>query len=369
MCRNISSFIDIFRMLNSILKIAKYRHGLWFKYIQRCLSTKFHFTEINRFGKLEITCPNTVATIQPIDPFEIPDGNEAVVEITSNEETVDTTNDLRKHINVYYDENESTVFITEHPAHAFENNDGVRTLRIEIPHNYDIFANVRSLDLKETEGNTLKVITESDCSLGKIKSDVVDLQVNNGKLTCQSLFGNGRLAVSGGIEITKLQSKHCDLYSDGGICISGVYCNQMTCRSQSGTIQFGSLHGRSNLRSESGSVSISALAGDTDIQTSSGDVSLTIDSCENCFVSSDQGNVDIGLSESVSAFLEGEGCYIDVEEDLLFDGMKRESSDGRISFEGKLGNGDNSVQARSIHGSISFTRKNWFSKFNNADIE
>lgn len=83
------------------------------------------------------------------------------------------------------------------------------------------------------------------------------------------------------------------------------------------------------------------------------------------FASSEEGNIEVGLGDSLFAFVDAKGCFIDVSIDLFMDGMKYESSTGFQSFEGKLGNADGAILVKSELGTVGLSRKNWFSMFDN----
>lgn len=327
-----------------------------------CKAISSCLTQVNPFGTLVLNCPDVSTTIRPVNPFEVPDGNEARIKITPVDDDRNALpGGLNEYISIDYVGGDKSVL-------SLQQMDSVQnvafSLDVEIPHNYDINVTVLRLDLKETEGDTLIVSSEGDCTLGKIKSDNVNIEVRNGELSCKSLLGSGDIFARNGLKFTKIQSKHLNLECESDIELSSVYCQQLKCFTSSGRVQLGDMHGYSDLQTDSGLISVSALDGDTNIQTTSGDVSATIEACRNVFVASEQGNINVGLSDHVSAFIEAEGSFVDVPEDLLIDGMKREASSGLHFFEGKLGNADSAILVKTQHGTVSFSRKNWFSRFN-----
>lgn len=325
-----------------------------------CSKNILSLQNISPFGSIILNCPDVATTIQPINPFEAPDGNEAQFQISSCEQNLLPFN-LKEYIDIEYNHKESVIFLQQKDLAKSYN--GKLLLNVQIPHNYNLDVNALLIDVKETEGDTLKISSNGNCTLGKIKTDNVNISIHNGKLSCTNLFGSGKIFAKNGIHLLKIQSKYLDMYSKGDIELSSVYCPQLKCFTENGNINLGSLHGFSDLQTHSGSISISALDGNTNIQTVSGDVSATIESCNHVFITSEQGNISVGLSEAVSAFLEAEGMFIDVPQDLLVDGMKRESSAGVHYFEGKLGSGESAIQIKTQCGTVDFSRRNWFSKF------
>lgn len=319
------------------------------------------FHNINHFGWLKCDCPNVPVVIQCIDAFKIPNGNMAFMKFIESETQtiIDDDEDLVNLVDADFCQDNNTLTIKEQGSIG----EGI-SLLLEIPHNYNIDAKVANVFVRETEGKELKLISHESCKLGKIKSDFVQV-ISSGEFECKSLLGNGSLDLGRSSKLGKIQANHLDINTTGTLDISSCYCPQLKCSSTSGSINIGSLHGSSEIESLSGNVSILALDGSTRVQTESADISTTIESCKHVFLQTIQGNVSVGISDSVSAFIDASGSYIDVAQNLLTDGMKREESTGIQYFEGKLGSSvGNTVSVKTIHGTVSFERKDWFSKFN-----
>ena len=215
------------------------------------------------------------SSIKPINPFKVLDGNEAIFTIRNSIED-NLKIDIKELFQIDYSNNESKISLVEREFEEsrFKN----ILLDIEIPHNYDLVAKALAIHVKETEGKILNLDCVQECILGKIKSDQVNVAVSDGDLVCKSLLGNGCVSAANNVIICKVQSKHLDVRSDARIEISSVYCNQLKCVTDTGSIELGSLHGYSDLKSDSGSISVSCLAGDSNIQTTPGDISVTIES-------------------------------------------------------------------------------------------
>ena len=328
------------------------------KQLYRTLVT---FQNLNHFGQLKCECPNIPVIIQCIDPHEVPNGNMAFVKFLENKtlKIIDNDKDLTTLVDTNYCQSSHTLTVVEQSAIG---ND--ISLVIEIPHNYNIDAQALNIFVKETEGKELKLVSNESCKLGKIKSDFIEV-TSPGTFECKVLLANGFLNLGHNGNLGKIQAKHLSINSSGNLEISSCYCPHLKCSSDSGSITIGSLHGSSNIETVSGNVSVSSLDGNTSIHTQSGDIDVTLDSCKHVFLQTQQGNINVGISDSLSAFVDAIGGYIDVPQDLLVDGMKREESTGVQYFERKLGSSvDNTISAKTIHGTVSFSKKNWFSKFN-----
>lgn len=319
------------------------------------------FQNLNHFGKLKCKCPSIPVIIKCIDPHEVPNGNMAFLRFQENKsQKIINDDDLITHVNTSYCENSNTLTINEKNMILDSN----ISLVLEIPHNYNIDVHALNVFVKETEGKTLNVVSSGSCKLGKIKSDTVEV-TSHGTFDCKALLGNGILNLEQDGNLGKIQSKNLYIRSSGNLNISSCYCPQLKCLSDTGSITIRNLHGSSDIESVSGDVTISSLDGNTSIQTQSGDIDTTIDSCKHVFLQTQQGNINVGVSDSLSAFIDAIGSYIDVPQDLLIDGMKREESTGVQYFEGKLGSSvDNTISVKTIHGTFSISKRDWFSKFN-----
>ena len=324
--------------------------------------TLMTFHNLNHFGKLKYECPNIPVIIKCIDPHKVPNGDVAFLRFLENEsqKIIENDEDLINQVNANYCESSNTLTVNE--QNVVLDND--ISLVLEIPHNYNIDVHGLDVFVKETEGKSLNVVSSGSCKLGKIKSDNVEV-TSHGIFDCKALLGNGILNLEQNGYLGKIQAKNLYIRSSGSLDISSCYCPQLKCSSDTGSITIGNLHGSSDIESVSGDVSVSSLDGNTSIQTQSGDIDTTIDSCKHVFLQSQQGNINIGVSDSLSAFIDVMGSYIDVPQDLLIDGMKREESTGVQYFEGKLGSSvDNTVSVKTIHGTVSISKRDWFSKFN-----
>ena len=328
----------------------------------RCLSSQGVFQNLNHFGLLQYDCPKIPAIIQSVNPHNVPNGDIAFIDLIDNESQERLHQDIHAFLHTSYCRDSNILSISE-------KNDilpsGNASLLIQIPHNYDIHAETCNIFVKESEGSKLKITTEGDCKLGKIRSRNIDI-FSKGALDCKSILGNGYCYVGENATFGKIQSNHFKIETgNGNLDISSCYCPQLQCQSENGSIKIGDLHGSSDLKTASGSLSVSALAGSSNIQTQSGNIDIAVDTCGYVFIESEQGNISVGLSDSVSAYIESSGAFIDVPQDLLIDGMKSEMSTGVQHFDGKLGSStDNAITAKSLHGCIDFSRKSWFSKFN-----
>jgi len=329
----------------------------------RCLSSKGTFQNLNHFGLLQYNCPKISAIIQSVNPHNVPNGDMAFIDLIDNEsQQILQHHDIHTFLDASYCSKSNILSISENEQKLSSLN---TSLLIQIPHNYDIHAITSNIFVKESEGTELKIITDGNCKLGKISSQNIDI-VCKGTLDCKSLLGNGSCSIRHNATFGKIQSNHLIIETrDGNLDVSSCYCPQLQCQSENGSIKIGDLHGSSDLKTTSGSLSVSALAGSSNVQTQSGNVDITVDSCGYVFIESEQGNISVGLSDSVSAYIESTGTFVDVPQDLLVDGMKREMSTGVQHFDGKLGSSsDNAITAKSLHGCIDFSRKSWFSKFN-----
>ncbi|XP_066931765.1 protein FAM185A-like [Clytia hemisphaerica] len=333
----------------------------WMRCLQR---TKVTFQNMNHFGSLKYACPKIPVVVQCINPHDVPNGDMAFIKMVDNKDGHEILDlELGKYAKAEYCNQQNLLSVSQNLDVISDDRDF--SIHIEIPHNYDIEIESEQVSVKETEGKMLKIKSTGNCTLGKIKSGTVDIDVA-GDLECKSLLGNGLFILGGEAKFGKIQAKNLSIDNqNGSIDIKSCYCPQMKCTSFAGSIIIGDMHGSSDLNTQSGNISISTLAGSSNITTQQGDINVTVESCKHIFMESDQGNISIGLGDSLAAFLDAVGAYIDVPQDLLVDGMKREESTGIQYFEGKLGDSaENCINAKTLHGTVDFSRKNWFSKFN-----
>lgn len=310
---------------------------------------------IHSYGSLKMNCPLVSINVKCINPHEVPGGDKSFIRL----EPTNTGFSL-KNFSIEYEKKSSNILIKlkkEYeqlvPSDVF--------LFVEVPHIYDLDLEALQVNVAETEGDQLIIASEKDCHLGKIKSLNTDI-TSYGAITCKSLLGDGSINAVGHLSIKRLQSKGIDIKS-GTVDISAVYCPNFKFQTSHGGIKIDNLHGCGEISADSGDVTIGTLDGDVEITTNSGQINVTIEQCGVANCSSYDGDIDIGLGDSLSAFIESRGKVVDVPEDLLVDGMKEHSSSGYQSFEGSYGDGKSSIQIKTENGHVTFSKKNWFSRF------
>ena len=325
------------------------------KYLWRCISSNSLTLEgIHCYGSLLIRCPSTPVHIKSINPHDVPDGNKSFISMKSSKDNFNLEN-----FAIDYNKDDSLITImAKNENRKFISDD---ILHVQVPHIYNIDIEALYINIEETEGDVLKLKSEYDCNLGKIKTHKTDIE-SNGSLSCEHFFGDGYLKILQDVSVKKIQSTNIVIDANS-IDISAVYCPDFKCDTITGKINIENLHGIANISSKSGSISIGTLDGNLNVQTESGNVDITIERSKETSVISESGDINIGLGDNISAFIVAKGKHIDVPEDLLVDGMKEHSSTGNQSFEGRYGDGSSSIETTTNVGSIFFSRKNWFSKF------
>merc|ERR1712013_4566 len=319
-------------------------------------------SNINTHGSLVMRCPSVNAQIRCINPHEVPNGDKSFLGLLTPEGSPHRL-DLHSHFNIHYDKTTSVIHITL-PEDELDGD--VPCIHIEVPHVYNLDIEAANVHVVETEGDEINVNARSDCILGKIKALRADI-VCGGSLDCNNLYGDGKVEAGGSISMKKLQSKKIDVQAES-IDISAAYCLDFTCNTDTYAIKIGDLHGVAQITTNSGDVTVGSLDGDLNVTTKRGNVDVTVEKCNHVNVSTVDGDIEIGVGDNLSAFLEASGAHIDVPEDLLTDGMKYHTSSGAQTFEGRLGAGFvGSIVSKTQHGTVSFARKSWFSKFQFAD--
>ena len=310
---------------------------------------------ISHFGILRVRCPLININIKSIDPHDNPNGDKVYVELKDSKKTAGI--DMSEFIDVDYDNVSSVLSVTQICTSMKD-----LVLNLDLPHHFDVDVEANKINIKETEGNVLKIKSTEDCTLGKIKSFNIDLNIN-GELTCKNLYGNGIISCKQNIRIGKLQTKDINIESVGSIDINDVYSPRMICESDEGNITFGNFHGSCKLSTNNGDINIGSSSGELTVNSNKGNISVILENFNKCLIHSNTGDIDVGIGENVSSYIEAKGNTIDIPETLLIDGIKGEGSDGTQYFEGKLGDARSNLNVQTNNGFVSFSKKNWFSKF------
>lgn len=338
------------------------RTNLLFAACRNMSSKTFTLDDVGCFGSLIVECPHDFASIETIDPHNVPNGDKAYVNIESPDDSVDVS----KYCNVEYENAMSVIKISSQNKHIIIEKNHEIKINIKIPHNYSIDAEASEIDLGENEGDDIKLLSYRNCFVGKIKSTNTFIKAF-GHFKCKEFQGNGLISADGDINIRKIQSNDVFLRSKQDVNISAVYSQSFGCETNTGNINIRSLHGVSKLTSDSGLINVDSSSGDLEISTKSGSINVSIENTNKADISSVMADIHVGFGDNVSTCIDAEAGFINVPADFLIDGVKKKVSNGREYFEGKLGDGKSSVLVNSENGLIAFSRKNWFSKFEKLD--
>ena len=310
---------------------------------------------ISHFGILRVRCPLLNINIKSIDPHDNPNGDKVYVELKDLKKTAGIN--ISQVLDVDYDNVSSVLSVTQICTSIKD-----LVLNLDLPHHFDIDVEANKINIKETEGNILKIKSNEDCTFGKIKSFNIDLNIS-GELRCRNLYGNGNISCKQNIRIGKLQTKNMNIESVGYIDINDIYSTKMTCKSDEGNINFGNFHGSCKLNTNNGDINIGSSSGELTVNSAKGNISVILEYFNECLIHSNSGDIDIGIGENVSSYIEAKGNAIDIPETLLIDGIKGEESNGTQYFEGKLGDAKSNLNVQTNNGFVSLSKKNWFSKF------
>ena len=149
-------------------------------------------------------------------------------------------------------------------------------LNLDLPHRFDIDVEANKINIKETEGNILKIKWNQDCTFGKIKSFNIDLYIS-GELKFKHLYGKGIIRCKQKIKIGKLQTKDINIESVGYIDFNDIYSTKMTCKSHEGNINFGNFHGSCKLNTNNGDINIGSSSGDLTVISAKGNISIILE--------------------------------------------------------------------------------------------
>ena len=335
-----------------LIKKIKHWLPLTSSYFLRSVSSTIMYDNINKFGSLLVKCPSASANICAIDPQDFPSGGQAIVSVSDVS--------AWESIKVDYDKELCQLKVEENGAFDYKS----AVITIQIPHNYNISANAHSLFVSESESKNLYLFSAQDCTLGKIKSLNTHV-VCHGNFNCKSMLSNANVQSKGSVIIGKIQAQEVFILASDDIQVDSIYCASSKICSTSGSVSIKNAHGILDVATKSGFISIRSLDGDLRATTTSGNIDALIEICnQRVNINSTSGNIKVGLSDKVSASIEADGATVDVDEEVLFDGLKQHISNEQEKFEGKVGNGKSEILVFSKTGIISFSKQSWFSNLN-----
>ena len=318
---------------------------------------------IKEYGSLHIDCPTISTVIKPIDAIKHHFGDKAFVQLTSASDSLSDSelSHLVKDLEVHYNEETSLLHVHCANKHLLEE----LKLIVEVPHFYDVEAKVKSLHISSLQSDDCLIrCYDGACDIVKLKARKINVEATGDVDVKGYLHGNGRLYGDRDIQTGKLQGLDFTLIApNGNIRVSSVYAKSIECESKHGNINIENMTCNGKVTTKDGDISVLSISGSLEACTENGKIDISVERCGTLSVESNAGDIDIGISDGVSAFFEGQGSSIDVPEDLILDGCKLHNSSGGQSFEGKIGGGTNAISAKTNLGDIRLNRKSWASQF------
>ena len=216
-----------------------------------------------------VRCPLLNINIKSIDPHYNPNGDKVYVELKDSKKTASIN--ILQLLHVDYANVSSVLSVTQICTFIKD-----LLLNLDLPHRFDIDVEANKINIKETEGNILKIKWNQDCTLGKIKSFNIDLNIS-GEPKFKHLYGKGIIRCKQNIKIGKLQIKDINIESAGSIDINDIYSTKMTCKSHEGNINFGNFHGSCKLNTNNGDINIGSSSGDLTVISAKGNISIILE--------------------------------------------------------------------------------------------
>ena len=226
---------------------------------------------------MRVRCPLLNINIKSIDSHDNPNGDKIYVELKDSKKTAGIN--ILQLLDVDYADDVSSVLSVTQICTSLKD----LVLNLDLPHHFDIDAEANKINIKETEGNILKIKWNQDCTFGKIKSFNIDLNIS-GELKFKHLYGNGIIRCKQNIKIGKLQTKDISIESVGYIDINDIYSTKMTYKSHEGNINFGNFHGYCKLNTNNSDINIGSSLGELTVISAKGNISVILEDFNECLV-------------------------------------------------------------------------------------
>lgn len=222
------------------------------------------------------------------------------------------------------------------------------------------------------EGDVRVHTNDADVVFKKLKSMYVDIDVDDGDISMDTVQGNVFVrSGAGNVDIGRVQGPSVKLISDSGdVQVRAMYADYGLVRSREGTIRLGGAQGYTKIRSIESSVEVAGVEGRLDVETDSGDIEAELSKPETVSLRSRWGDIALGLPEVLkgTVLFEG-GNSVKIDDQVKV--KKDESVTPVIKGEVHLSCSDNdavteknmaSIYARAPGGDLSVTRRPWSAK-------
>ncbi|XP_050414908.1 protein FAM185A [Patella vulgata] len=326
------------------------------------------FYEVKTFGKIDIKVPFDLE-VEPLHPLEYPNMNKFIIEIFNTSASKDKIGSFNKlyNLNIDVDDEKEIVKVKADVS------DGVQlplicNIKIPIKFNVNIESEDKDVTIKKFEADEIKIKTiTGNCNLQKLKCGSIDVVSNGGNIISESLLqGNIQLSTTGTGEITgdRFQGQTIQCCNEkGDVDIKTIYADKTLISTQSGDIHIGSCHGNSTVEIKTGDLSIDTLDGDIKTSIEDGDVDIYIARCGHVDINTTKGDIQVKLSETVTADVNLQAESIDISQDINYTGQPEKTTNDQIQHSGNINGGDSGckISVTSKQGKITLTQQDWFS--------
>ncbi|KAK6177750.1 hypothetical protein SNE40_015792 [Patella caerulea] len=326
------------------------------------------FYEVKTFGKIDIKVPFDLE-VEPLHPLEYPYMNKFIIEIFNTSASKSNIGTFSKmyDLNIDVDDEKETVKVEA------DMRDGVQlplicNIKIPIKFNVNIESEDKDVTIKKFEADKIKIKTNTgNCNLQKLKCGSIDVESNGGNIISESLLqGNIHLSTTGTGEIMgdRFQGQIIECSNEkGDVDIKTIYADKTSINTQTGDVHIGSCHGNSTIDINTGDLSIDTLDGDMKTRIDNGDVDIYIARCEHVDINNTKGNIQVKLSETVSADVNLQADSIHISQDINYTGQSEKTINDQIHQSGNINGGDSgcTISVTSKQGKITVTQQDWFS--------
>lgn len=247
---------------------------------------------------------------------------------------------------------------------------------IQIPVKFDVAVHVtgdKSVSLQTTENSYIDIsVALGHCMLHNIKTSNLRLSSGGGDITSKTLLqGNTVIQThgQGNVTIDKPLGQVLHIETEAGdINVTSLYVEATEFVTKRGSINIGSCHGDARVEiQEKGNCSIGTVDGSLQTVVQEGNIDVHIARHKHVTLTTNKGDIRIGLSEGTSTDVSLEARDVSLDEKLNTAALRTQTKDGQTLITGDLsthGSMDDSCDQSSLNaqakfGAISLQLQNW----------
>eukprot|EP00127_Corallochytrium_limacisporum_P001410 Clim_evm32s55 gene=Clim_evmTU32s55 len=309
---------------------------------------------VEQHGSLAVNVPCCIK-IRPLL------ADEYKVKVTGESDALES---LANAIEVTDEDNHLNVVVPDSKRSSLDRSLEQCFIEAEVPINWTMTLECNGhVDVDQMEAELKATSVRGDINIGKVKGENINLQALTGNIFAESIKGDVALKVQGSGNVTvgiMVGNELVCKAENGHTKLDAIYMQESEVYSLSGDLELGDCHGEMDINTIDGDIAIKTWDGQLGARTQHGDISLHIARSEpRVALLAEDGNIDITISDEMSADLDLRGDDIEIDENIDVEDLHAQEDYDRPMTTGKIKGGGPAIIAEAHDGTITLKALDW----------